>query len=113
MRPRRPDSRTYAQVAVDDTEATTEGNSTLGRSADRVNARGQMPRENRHRDGDSPRAKPNSGGERHTGARANCGGVRAEFGHRQSGNKSEDSNPYPAALSGPDDVRTGRTTHVS
>ena len=113
VRPRRPDSRTYAHVAADETEPTTEGNSTLGRSADRVNARGQMPRENRHRDGDSPRAKPNSGGERHTGARANCGGVRAEFGHRQSGNKSEDRTSKPAALSEPDNVRTGRTTHAN
>ena len=107
VRPRRPDFRTYAQVAADDTEATTEGNSTLGRSADRVNARGQMPREDRHRDGDSPRAKNNSGGEGDTHARANRGGVHTEFGHRQSGlfdyypllspqstsNKSEDRNP--------------------
>ena len=111
MRPRRPDSRTYAQVAADVTEATTEGNSTLGRSADRVNARGQMPREDRHRDGDSPRAKNNSGGEGDTHARANRGGVHTEFGHRQSelfdywrnsrpppqrtSNKKEDRNPQP------------------
>ena len=57
VRPRRPDSRTYAQIAADVTEATSEGNSTLGRSADRVNARGQMPRGDRHPDGDSPLAK--------------------------------------------------------
>ena len=128
VRSRRPDSRIYAQVAADDTETTTEGTSTLGRSADRVNARGQMPHEDRHRDGDSQRAN-NSGGARDTHARANRGGVHTEFEHRQSGlfdcwrtsrsppqstsNKSEDSNPYPAALSGPDDVRTGRTTHVN
>ena len=36
VRPRRPDSRTYAQVAADD----TGHNGRLGRSADRVNARG-------------------------------------------------------------------------
>ena len=136
VRPRRPDSRTYAQVAADVTEATTEGNSTLGRSADRVNARGQMPREDRHRDGDSPRAKKqtnkqtnNSGRERHTRAHANRGGVHTEFAHRQSGlfdywrnsrsppqstsNESEDRTSNPAALSEPDDVRTGRTTHTN
>ena len=78
MRPRRSDFRTYAQAAAEDTEATTEGTSTLGRSADRVNARGQMPREDRHRDGDSPRDN-NSGGERDTHARANRGGVHTEF----------------------------------
>ena len=106
--PRRPDSRTYAQIAADVTGATTEGNATLEQSAGLVNARGQMPREDRHRDGDSPRDN-NSGGERDTHARANRGGVHTELGHRQCGlfdywrnsrsppqstsNESEDRNP--------------------
>ena len=55
--PRRPDSRTYAQIAADVTGVTAEGSSTLELSAGRVNARGQMPRGDRQRDGDSPRAK--------------------------------------------------------
>ena len=32
---------------------------------------------------------------------------------QSTGNKSEDRNPSPSALSGPDDVRTGRTTHAN
>ena len=41
--PRWPHSRTYTQVAADVTEATTEGNSTLEWSDDKVNTQGQMP----------------------------------------------------------------------
>ena len=76
VEPRRPDPRSYAQISADVTGATTEGSLTLEQSAGRVNTRGQMSREYRHPDGDSPHAKKtDSGGEHDTHARANRGGV--------------------------------------
>ena len=81
--PRRTDSRAYTQVAEDVTGATTEGNLTLEQSAGRVNARGQMPREGRRRDGDIPTCQSTQAGERDTGARANRASEHTALADRQ------------------------------